>query len=168
MFYRLAAAGMLCLAISQIHADEPPPTLNLHAQIVSVQNPGAITDFQPNDAVVQAMVDCGVTNLTGNASVAEAWRSLVAPQEIVGLKVFSEPGMLSGTRPAVVAAVIRGLLAAGLPAKNIIIWDKHDADLRAAGFFRLAAQFGVRAAGSMETGYDPDIFTNPIPPSSAI
>ena len=161
MFCQLAIAILAGLAMLQIRAAEPPPNLNAHAQIVSVENPGAITDFQANDTVVQTMVNCGLTNLTRKPTVAAAWRSLVATNEIIGLKVFSEPGMLTGTRPAVVAAVIHGLLAAGVPAKNIIIWDKHDADLRTAGFFRLAAQLGVRAAGSMETGYDPDNFYQP-------
>jgi hypothetical protein len=79
--------------------------------------------------------------------------------------VFSAAGMLSGTRPAVVAAVVHGLLDAGLPPQHIIIWDKHEDDLRAAGFFKLGAQLGVRVAGAAETGYDP---TNFYQPDSAI
>jgi hypothetical protein len=161
MFTRLVAAGMVCLSAWQIRAAGSLPDRMAHAQVVSVENPGAITDFQANDAVVQAMVNCGLTNLTGKTTISNAWRSLVTPQEIIGLKVFSEPGMLTGTRPAVVAAVIRGLLAAGVPPTNIIIWDKHDADLRTAGFFRLAARFGVRAAGGLEAGWDPEKFYQP-------
>ena len=155
---------MACLvgfATWQVRAAAPPLNLESHAQVVNVENAGAITDFQANDAVVRGMVDCGLTNLTGKATVAAAWRSLVSPQEIIGIKVFSEPGMLTGTRPAVVAAVIHGLLAAGVPPKNILIWDRHAADLRTAGFFRLAAQFGVRAAGGLEAGWDPENFYQP-------
>jgi len=126
-----------------------------------VENPDAISDLQPDAAVVQSMMDRGLTNFTGKATVAEAWRSLVSTQDVVGIKVFSAAGELSGTRPDVVAAVVRGLLDAGLPATNIIIWDKHADDLRAAGFFKLAAQLGVRAAGAMDTGYDPTNFYNP-------
>ena len=48
-----------------------------------------------------------------------------------------------------------------MPPDHIIIWDKHEDDLRAAGFFKLAAQFGVRAAGAAESGYDPTNFYNP-------
>ena len=107
------------------------------------------------------MVNCGITNFTGQATVAAAWRSLVSTQDVVGIKVFSKPGMLTGTRPAVVAAVIHGLLDAGVPPTNIIIWDKHAYDLRTAGFFKLAAQLGVRAAGGAETGYDPTNFYRP-------
>ena len=161
MFFRLAGAGLFSLAILQVHAAEPVGNSFVHAQVVSVENPEAITDFQANDAVVQTMVDRGLTNLTRKATVPAAWRSLVATNEIIGLKVFSEPGMLTGTRPAVVAAVIRGLLAAGVSPKNIIIWDKHDADLRTAGYFRLAEQLGVRAAGALETGWDAENFYQP-------
>ena len=99
IFCRLAAAGMAGLAFFQLHAAEPALDFPAHAQVVCVENAGAITDFQANDAVVQAMVDAGLTNLTGKSTVAEAWRSLVSPHEIIGLKVFSEPGMLTGTRP---------------------------------------------------------------------
>lgn len=161
MFGQLAIAGLVGLAIRQLHAAEAPANLNTHAQIVSVENTGAITDFQANDAIVQGMVNCGLTNLTRKATVAAAWRSLVSPTNVIGIKVFSEPGMLTGTRPAVVAAVIHGLLAAGVPAKNIIIWDKREADLRTAGYFRLAAQLGVRVAGGTETGWDPENFYRP-------
>jgi hypothetical protein len=159
MYRRFAAAGVICLAAWHIHAADSPAVR--HAQVVSVENADAVCDFQPSAGIVQTMVDRGVTALTGRTNAAAAWQSLVVTQDVVGIKVFSEPGMLSGTRPAVVAAVIRGLLAAGVPPPHIVIWDKHDYDLRAAGFFDLAAQLGVRAAGSAETGYDPTNFYLP-------
>jgi hypothetical protein len=131
------------------------------AHVVTVEDANAITDFQPNDPVVQIMVDRGLTNFTGKATVIEAWRSLVSTQDVIGIKVFAQAGMLSGTRPAVVAAAIHGLLAAGVPPTNIIIWDKQEDDLRAAGFFKLAARLGVRVAGCEQSGYDPTNFYQP-------
>jgi hypothetical protein len=92
--------------------------------------------------------------LTRTANVTDAWRSLVHTNDTVGIKVFSQPGPLSGTRPAVIAAIVHGLLIAGLPRGQIIIWDKHAADLRAAGFFKLGSQLGVHVAGAVEAGYD--------------
>ena len=134
---------------------------NVTARVVTVENANAIYDFQPNAALVQNMVGRGLTNFTGQATVAAAWRSLVSTQDIIGIKVFSTAGMLSGTRPAVVAAVIHGLLSADVPAEHIVIWDKHQDELRAAGFFMLAAQLGVRVAGCTEIGYDPTNFYQP-------
>ena len=78
------------------------------------------------------MVDRAITNLTRKASTADAWLSLVSTQDVVGIKVFSLPGPNSGTRAAVVAAVVEGLLAAGLPKNHVIIWDKQLTDLRLA------------------------------------
>ena len=124
------------------------------AQVWVVEDPQATEAFEPNSDRVRAMVDRGITRLTGQASVAAAWRSLISPGDVVGLKVFSEPGPNSGTRTAVVVAVIQGLLAAGLPPNRIVVWDKHQTDLRLAGFFALARQFGVRVVGSAESGYD--------------
>ena len=135
------------------------------AHVVTVEDANAITDFQPNDPVVQIMVDRGLTNFTGKATIIEAWRSLVSTQDVIGIKVFAQAGMLSGTRPAVVAAAIHGLLAAGVPPTNIIIWDKQEDDLRAAGFFKLAAQLGVRVAGCEQAGYD---LTNFYQPDTAV
>jgi hypothetical protein len=134
---------------------------NSTARVVTVENANTIYDFQPNAGLVQKMVERGLTNFTGQATVTAAWHSLVSTQDVIGIKVFSTAGMLSGTRPAVVAAVIHSLLDAGVPAQHIIIWDKREDDLRAAGFFKLAAQIGVRAAGCVETGYDPTNFYQP-------
>ncbi len=128
------------------------------AKVVIVQDPLATEAFQPNQARVRAMVDRGITALTGKAKVADAWLSLLSTNDTVGIKVFSEPGPNSGTRPAVVAAVIEELLETGVPAPHITIWDKHQTDLRLAGYFDLAKQFGVHVAGSAETGYDGKIF----------
>ena len=137
---------------------------NTASRVVIVENTNAISNFQPDENAVQAMVNLAITNFTGKTTAADAWRSLVSTQDVVGIKVFSAAGELSGTRPIVVAAVVRGLLDAGLPATNIVIWDKHADDLRAAGFFKLAAQLGVRAAGAVETGYDPTNFYLPDSP----
>jgi Domain of unknown function (DUF362) len=132
-----------------------PPT---HAQVFIVEDKQATDAFEPRVDRVQAMVDRAITSLTGKATVPEAWQSLVSTQDIVGIKVFSEPGPNSGTRRAVVAGVVHGLLSTGLPGDHIIIWDRHQTDLRLAGFFTLAKRLGVRVAGSAEVGYDEKVF----------
>jgi len=160
------AAGIFCFAGRQVQA----ANLSLRqagaarVRVLIVENPNATRQYQPNAAVVEDMVNRGITNLTGKATVAEAWRSLVSTQDIVGIKVYSAAGSINGTRPAVVAAVIHGLLDADLPPEHIIIWDKDADNLRAAGFFKLAAYLGVQAAGSMQAGYDPTNFYLPDTP----
>lgn len=124
------------------------------ARIVIVEDDTATEAFKPQPERIEAMVSRAITNLTGKASAQEAWLSLVATQDVVGIKVFSTPGPNSGTRPAVARAVARGLIAAGLPPANIIVWDKFENDLRAAGFFELEKELGIRVAASARAGYD--------------
>lgn len=123
-----------------------------------VQDPEATDAFRPRPEKVQALVDRAITNLTGKTSATAAWRSLVSTQDVIGIKVFAGPGPNSGTRPAVVAAVVQGLLQSGLPARQIIVWDKHSEDLRLAGFFDLAERYGIRVAGGADAGYDEKTF----------
>ena len=101
------------------------------------------------------MVNRALTNLTGKATVADAWRSLVSTGDTVGIKVVSAPGAQSGTRPAVVIAVVEGLLTAGLPSNHIVIWDKQLSDLKNARFTEVSERYGVRLAGSAQEGWDP-------------
>ncbi|MBI3418428.1 MAG: DUF362 domain-containing protein [Verrucomicrobia bacterium] len=124
------------------------------ARVLVVQDSEAIQTFKPNAEVIRAMVNRAITNFTGTTQITDAWRSLVATQDIVGIKVFSAPGAICGTRPDVVAAVVQGLLQAGLPPKHIIVWDQYAVDLRLAGFFELGERFGIRVASSAAAGYD--------------
>ena len=141
-----------------------PHATNNTVRIVAVQGENLQNAFLPDAGPVAAAFDHGLLALTGAASVPDAWRTLIHTNDTVGIKVFAAPGRLSGTRPAVVEAIARGLLAAGLPPQAIIIWDKHTDDLRAAGFIALAAQLGIRCAGAAETGYDSNTFYLPDSP----
>ncbi len=136
----------------------PASSSSTRAKVFFVQNRLATDAFEPRQDIVRQMVEIAITNLTGKSSVSAAWLSLVSTQDTVGIKVFSEPGPNSGTRPAVVVAVIQGLIAAGLPPKQIVVWDKHQTDLRLAGYFDIANRLGVRVVGSAEAGYDEKTF----------
>ena len=161
-------AGALCFFFGRAAAETPAafsshPT-NTVARVVAVEGENLLNAYLSDDARVEAAFNRGLTAFTHTATTAAAWQSLVHTNDTIGIKVFSTPGPLTGTRPAVVAAIARGLLAAGVPALQIVIWDKHADDLRAAGFFTLAGQLGIRAAGAMESGYDENTFYLPDSP----
>lgn len=134
----------------RLSAGKPAPA----ARVVVAREAGAVDAFVPNPAKVRSLVNRGVTALTGKAGAREAWRSLVTPQDKVGIKVYTSPGPSGGTRREVVSAVVEGLLDAGVPRQNIIVWDRFRHDLRLAGYFELEERHGIRVAASAETGYD--------------
>ncbi len=140
---------------NEVSGGSPPPT---HARIIIAQNPDSITAYIPRLEPIRSMVASGLTNLTGQSNVLEAWRSLVSTQDTVGIKVHSGPGGTSGTRSAVVEAVILNLLELGLKPDQIIVWDKYLASLRIAGYERLVDLYKIRLAGSMDAGFDTNQF----------
>jgi len=150
----------LACALPVLARDEPPLVQSAPApaparpRVLIVQNDAATEAFKAQPEVVHALVRHGITNFTGKGDLGAAWRAIVSPQDVVGIKVHSAPGPHTGTRPAVVAGVVEGLLAARIPTNHIIIWDRELADLRNAGFDDLAAHYRVRLAGTLDTGWD--------------
>jgi hypothetical protein len=137
----------------------PKPTIPLRrARVVAIEDPEAVRAFQAVETRLKGMVDQGLTELTGEPDVPSAWLSLVSPQDVIGIKVFSAPGSTSGTRPAVVSGLIQSLITAKFDPQRIIIWDKHSADLKNAGFSELSTRFGVQVQGAAEAGYEETSF----------
>ncbi|MGV3772737.1 MAG: DUF362 domain-containing protein [Verrucomicrobiales bacterium] len=128
--------------------------LNETSRVVIIDNKKATESFTPKPNVINDMVELGITEWTRKKTSKEAWLSLVSTQDVVGLKVFSNPGPTSGTRPAVTAAVIESLLKAGLQPSQIIIWDRRMADLAAAKYLSLADRYGVKVLAAQDVGYD--------------
>ena len=152
--FRIALLALL-LCFGNSHARAGAPSTS---KVVLVEDPGATSAFEPQPAIIRDMVNRAMQKFTGKDDIAEAWRTIVSTQDVVGLKIYCAPGRTSGTRPSVVAAVVRGLLAAGLPPHNIVIWDRELSDLRAAGYDELAQRYDVRIAGSDNSGYDEAAF----------
>jgi hypothetical protein len=141
----------------------PPPG----ARVVVVEDSRATVAFEPQMPVVMEMVDHGIERLSGKSDVKSAWRTFVSSNDVIGIKVYSGPGPNSGTRPAVVEAVVRGLLEAEIPASNIIVWDRRLIDVR-ADFSRLADVYKIRLAGSADAGYDEKVFYDFATPGTLI
>jgi len=142
----------------------PLHATNSVAHVTVVQGDHLLNAFVPDDARVEDAFNRGLIFFTGKTTVSNAWRSLVTPKDIVGIKVFSAPGPVCGTRPAVVAAMVRGLLAAGQPPDQIIIWDRHASDLQTAGYYKLGQKLGVLVAGAADAGYDSNAYYLPDTP----
>ncbi len=109
------------------------------------------------------MLDAGVIKLTGKADAKRAWAALFRPKDVVGIKVNT---LGRSTSPAVAYAIAAGVQKAGVPAENIVLWDRFDAELDAAGYTIRKTGAGVRCYGtdagpdSMGSGYERTIETS--------
>lgn len=162
LLWGLLALGLLHAVIGAEgipSAPEPKAAGNTNkprAEVFVVQDPTATAAFVPNLTVVRRLVERGIITLADKADITNAWHALIRTNDVVGFKVTSAAGEVSGTRPSVVRALVETLLAAGHPAKQIVIWDKRTVDLRQAGWQTLAASLGVRCRSSEEAGWDPN------------
>ena len=72
--------------------------------------------------VVQEMLDAAVLQLTNQTNILQAWKTLVKPNEIVGIK--TNVWKYINTTPAVEQALKKRVMDAGVPAANIGIDDR--------------------------------------------
>lgn len=125
------------------------------AVVYVVTDPGSIDRFEARPETVRRMVDSLMVAATGQSNVADAWRSLVSPDDTVGIKVSTAGGRLFSTHTAVVDAIADGLRKAGVDPQHIVVWDRDGAALEEAGF-RTGSRYVVRATEPV-TGYDRDL-----------
>ncbi|HVP13657.1 MAG TPA: DUF362 domain-containing protein [Phycisphaerae bacterium] len=111
--------------------------------------------------LLRKMLDAAVQKVTGDADAASAWRKLFKPDDRVGIKVNA---LGLPTQPVVVEAIVAGLILAGVAPRNVIIWDRFDTELTAAGFKLNKSADGVQCRGTdaerIGGGYQKDIESN--------
>ncbi len=119
-----------------------------------IHDANATKAFESDPTVVARMVDAGLRALASKPDSRAAWRALVTTNDVVGFRVFSAPGPVSGTRPDVMAALVRSLLDAGHPPHRIVVWDKRPSDLILGGYSAVAERLGVRWVATEDVGWD--------------
>jgi hypothetical protein len=133
-------------------------------RVAAIHHPRSISAGKYQAGPVREMIRRGMTELTGASDWREAWRYFFQPGDVVGLKLnpVGLPHIISA--PEVVGEIIFGLQEAGIPARDIIVYDRYRAQFAKAGFAKWIPQ-GVRTGSSSEDwdevqqaieGYDPN------------
>jgi hypothetical protein len=106
------------------------------------------------------MTNALVCAVARQPDVAAAWRSLVKPNDRVGIKISAAGGELFTTHRDIVNALVDGLVAAGHSRRDIIIWDKSLGGAREAGYTENDG-YQLRSIEPRD-GYDPKtVFSAP-------
>ena len=108
------------------------------------------------------MVNRLVLAVTGQPDVAQAWRSLVSPNDKVGIKISAAGGELFTTHCDLVNAIVDGLVAAGHARGSIIVWDRSLGGIQEAGYRPDKEGYQIKSIAPRD-GYDPRaVFTAPL------
>ena len=119
---------VLLLCLTGLAAAETP------SHVVLVRDTAAVTGWQVDSNAAHAMVVAGMKQLTGQTSEAAAWQQIVSSTDVVGIKVSTLAAPLHVTHQAVLDAIATGLRQAGVPAINIIVFDREAQKLAAAEY----------------------------------
>lgn len=137
---------------------ESQTNTNQPARVVIIQDPRATHTFVPDMKILRSMMDLGLKTFWQTSSASSGWKSRIDSQDVIGIRVHSSTGKTSGTRPEVAAALIQSLLQSGHSPDRIILWDRHLASLKAAGYLAFRDRFGIRVLGARDAGYDGESF----------
>jgi hypothetical protein len=122
-FLRVAAMTPLAGTLAYGYKTQEKKAAVKKAKVVLIRDKDALLSFKkPNPGVIQKMLDEGLKALLGEADPASAWKRLVTPADIVGIK--SNVWGPIPTTAEVEQALKGGIMAAGVPDKNIGIDDR--------------------------------------------
>jgi len=111
-----------------------------------VYHPGVWSGNEIQTNVILTMLDAAITQLTGIQDALTAWRELFDPQEMIGIKVNTISRYT--TSPQTAYALAQRLQDAGIPAQQIVLFDRTDGELRDRGFTLNDGGSGVQCRGA--------------------
>jgi uncharacterized protein (DUF362 family) len=103
-------------------------------RVVEARDDRVIAEGRISEEVVHRMLERGMKELTGAPTAVEAWRRFFEPRDVVAIKVNPSGTPGTTTQVELIREVIRGLLSAGVQARNIVVYDRHSRQMRAAGY----------------------------------
>ncbi len=163
----VGAAGMLLPSFrfqSKAAASKLGIPGSYRGRVVAVQHPASIVSGKFQAEPIRNMMHKGMLELTGAGNWAEAWRAFVEPGDVVGIKVnpVGQPNVISCAE--VIHEIVDGLKAAGLKAKDVVVYDRYRLQFLSAGFDKMLPE-GVRQSYAVDDyddiqldieGYDPE------------
>jgi uncharacterized protein (DUF362 family) len=103
------------------------------SKVVHTRHAGVYAGDKVDPAIVRQMLDASIAALTGQTDMRAAWAGLFRPEERIGIKVNTFASNI-WTHVALVSAVTDSLQEAGIPAEQILIFDRQTTELQRSGF----------------------------------
>ncbi|MBD3288496.1 DUF362 domain-containing protein [candidate division KSB1 bacterium] len=128
-------------------------------RVVSIRDNSVRTSKNSlNPDVVENMLNTAMSAFFSVGSAAEAWAGLFSENDVVGIKVNCLAGRGMSTSQTLVDAIVKNLLAIGIPARQIIIWDRANDDLKRAGYKIQTSKRDVLCYGNDHAGYTRQLY----------
>lgn len=103
-------------------------------RVIEVRKPGMIREGKKDRAAIKAALERGMKELTGADDATEAWRRFFEPGDVVGVKLNPVGRPLAATSDELMLEVVEGLKAAGVKAKDIVVFERYKREFIEAGW----------------------------------
>ncbi len=104
-----------------------------------------------------ALLDRAMQTLCDRDHPIEAWRKLIHPGELVGLKVNTLGGRGISSNLQLIEAICQRLQEAGIKAGDIVVWDRDSEEMERAGFHLATGGNRVQCFGTDQVDYEQDL-----------
>jgi hypothetical protein len=130
-----AAAAGAAMAQSQSRASTAKPGMPgpFPGRVVAVEHPASIVSGTYQAEPVRQMMQKGMQELAGAPSWIDAWRMFFEKGDVVGIKVSPVGGKNLCSDALVLREILAGLREAGVPEKDILVFNRYRQETIAAG-----------------------------------
>jgi uncharacterized protein (DUF362 family) len=155
----LPLLGGLTSACGQSRSDLPGPPPSPRSApasplVARARREGVIDkEGSLQSALLEEMTGASVARAAGEETPLAAMKVLFRPTDVVGLKLNCLAGRGLSPRPGLVDLLTGWLQEAGVPASNIVVWERSERELARAGYRVNRSGAGVRVLGT-ENDYD--------------
>src|SRR5437762_5894373 len=131
-------------------------------RVVELSDPKSIVRNRVSQPIVGRMIEQGMKELTGESSLRGACSRFVEPIDVVGIKINPSGAPACCSSPEIVREIIGGLQSVGVPARNIIVYDRYSYEID-IGSYQALLPPGVRIVGIQEAfaaggAYEPTVY----------
>ena len=180
----IGSASLLMQGLDpMLRADEVPPVVpqvELHGlpdykpsplrmpgafpgRVIEIRNQDAIVRNRISQSIVSRMLERAMKDLTGENSPHDAWAKFIEPKDIVGIKINPSGAPACCSSPEIVREIIAGVQSAGVPRRNIVVYDRYSYEID-IGSYQALLPTEVRIVGIQDAftgagdGYEPTVY----------
>jgi len=126
-----------------------PPAPPAKGLVARGRREGLLTvEGVPDAAKLEDALGKAVARATGEKGPVEGMRKLFRPSDVVGIKLNCIAGKGLSPDPKLAGLLAQWLVAAGVPARNVVLWERTDRELSKAGYTIERGGSGVRCFGT--------------------
>jgi len=131
-------------------------------RVVELSDARSIVGNRVSQPIVRQMLEQGMKELTGEASLGAAWAKFIDPKDVVGIKINPSGAPACCSSPELVREIITAVRSVGVPSERIVVYDRFGYEMD-IGSYQLLMPPGIRVVGVQgdrldAAGYDANVY----------